>query len=130
MTRQFALVAGLLLGSLTAGSLLAQTPAPAKPAPGTSNMQHAQSSTQAKPMRQDSVAAKSTTKTGAKHTVWTKEQIKEAQEGLAKAGYFKGQPNGVLGRQTRKAIRAYQKANKLPVTGRLDNDLLTRLHSA
>jgi carboxyl-terminal processing protease len=62
--------------------------------------------------------------------VWTKDQIKEAQEGLAKAGFYKGKATGTLNRSTRTAIRKYQKANKLPVTGRLDNDLLTRLHSS
>jgi peptidoglycan hydrolase-like protein with peptidoglycan-binding domain len=36
----------------------------------------------------------------------------------------------VYDRRTRNAIRAYQKANKLPVTGRLNNDLLTKLETA
>ena len=64
------------------------------------------------------------------HPAWTKDQIKEAQAGLAKAGYFKGEPSGVMGKKTRKAIRAYQKANNLPVTGRLDDELLTKLRTA
>jgi peptidoglycan hydrolase-like protein with peptidoglycan-binding domain len=124
MTRTFALAAGLLLGSLTAGNLLAQSTATPKPAPGAS-MQHAPSAAAAKPMHQDSVSGKAV-----RHAVWTKDQIKEAQEGLMKAGFYKGKPTGVFNRQTRKALRAYQKANKLPVTGRLSDDLLTRLHSA
>jgi peptidoglycan hydrolase-like protein with peptidoglycan-binding domain len=115
MTRKFSLVAGLLLSSLTVGSLLAQG-APA--APG------------ARPMHHDSVATSSSTRAAMRHTVWTKDQIKEAQQGLAKAGYYKAEATGVFNRKTRKAIRAYQKANKLPVTGRLSDDLLARLHSA
>jgi hypothetical protein len=130
MTRTFALAAGIVLGSLTAGNLLAQNTATPKPTPGSSSMQHAPATTGAKPMHQDSVAVRATGKTAAQHTVWTKDQIKEAQEGLIKAGFYKGEATGVYGRKTRKAIRAYQKANKLPVTGRLSNDLLNRLHSA
>lgn len=127
MTRKFSLLAGLLLGSLAAGNLVAQAPT-TKPAPGSSSMQHAPAPPAARSMHQDSVS--SSNQSGVRHTVWTKDQIKEAQAGLAKAGYYKGQPTGVLNRSTRKAIRAYQKANQLPVTGRLSNDLLTRLKSA
>lgn len=123
MTRKLALVVGVLLGSVPAAGLLAQAPA-AKPNP-SSGMQHAPS---VKPTQQDSTVSKSATRTH--HAAWTKDQIKEAQAGLAKAGYFKGEPNGVMGKKTRKAIRAYQKANNLPVTGRLDDELLTKLRTA
>ena len=123
MTRKLALVVGVLLGSVPAAGLLAQTPA-AKPNP-SSGMQHA---TSVKPTQQDSAASKSAVQ--AHHAKWSKDQIKEAQAGLVKAGYFKGEPNGVLGKKTRKAIRAYQKANNMPVTGRLDDELLTKLRSA
>jgi peptidoglycan hydrolase-like protein with peptidoglycan-binding domain len=127
MIRKFSLAAGLL-GSLMAGTLAAQATPAAKPNPSSSSMQHAQ------PVQQDTSktapAQTSTAKTGARHAAWTKDQIKQAQTGLAKAGFYKGEPTGVFNKQTRKAIRAYQKANKLPVTGRLNNDLLTRLQSA
>jgi peptidoglycan hydrolase-like protein with peptidoglycan-binding domain len=123
MTRKLALVVGVLLGSVPAAGLLAQTPA-AKPNP-SSEMQHA---TSVKPTQQDSAASKSAAKTH--HAAWTKEQITEAQAGLAKAGYFKGEPTGHYGKKTRKAIRAYQKANKLPVNGHLDDELLTKLRTA
>ena len=126
MTRKLALVVGVLLGSIPAAGLLAQTPA-AKPNP-SSGMQHAPAVAPSKSTQQDTAATKTAVKTH--HAKWTKDQIKEAQAGLAKAGYFKGEPNGVMGKQTRKAIRAYQKANKLPVTGRLDDELLTKLRSA
>jgi peptidoglycan hydrolase-like protein with peptidoglycan-binding domain len=126
MTRKLALVAGVLLGSIPAAGLLAQTPA-AKPNP-SSGMQHAPSAAPAKSTQQDTAAIQSAVRTH--HMKWTKEQIKEAQAGLVKAGYFKGEPNGVYSKQTRKAIRAYQKANNLPVTGRLDNELLAKLRTA
>jgi peptidoglycan hydrolase-like protein with peptidoglycan-binding domain len=125
MTRKLALVAGVLFSSITAGGLLAQTTAPAKPAPKAS-MQHTPAATPTKTAGQDTTMAHPST---AKHTVWTKDQIKEAQEGLAKAGDYKGKPTGVLDRRTRSAIRAYQKANKLPVTGRLNSELLEKLDS-
>jgi peptidoglycan hydrolase-like protein with peptidoglycan-binding domain len=125
MTRKFALVAGMVLGSLTAGSLLAQNTATPKPNPSSSSMQQPAAKTQ-----QDSAAVHATAKSKVRHAAWTKDQIKDAQEGLSKAGFYKGEATGVYDRKTRRAIRAYQKANKLPVTGRLNNDLLTRLHSA
>lgn len=127
MTRKLALVVGILVGSVVTGNLVAQATPATKPAPGSS-MQHAQPATPGKPMTHDS--AKVSTTTPGHHHAWTKEQIKQAQAGLAKAGYFKGEQTGVLGKRTRKAIREYQKANKLPVTGRLNDDLLTRLQSA
>jgi peptidoglycan hydrolase-like protein with peptidoglycan-binding domain len=128
MTRKLALVVGVLLGSIPAAGLLAQTAA-AKPNP-SSGMQHAPSVSPAKQVQQDSMKASTTPQGGAHHAAWSKEQIKEAQAGLAKAGFFKGQPNGKYGKKTHKAIRAYQKANKLPVTGRLDDELLAKLRTA
>jgi peptidoglycan hydrolase-like protein with peptidoglycan-binding domain len=125
MTRKLALVVGVLLGSVPAAGLLAQTPA-AKPN-SSSGMQHAPSVAPSQ-STQDTAGTKSAARTH--HMKWTKDQIKEAQAGLAKAGYFKGEPNGVYSKQTRKAIRAYQKANKLPVTGRLDDELLAKLRTA
>jgi len=128
MTRKLALVVGVLLGSVPAAGLLAQTPA-AKPNP-SSGMQHTPSVAPAKSSQQDTAMAKSATQTGAHHAKWTEEQIKEAQAGLAKAGYFKGEPTGHYGKKTRKAIKAYQKANNMPVNGHLDNELLAKLRTA
>jgi hypothetical protein len=71
MTRKLALVVGVLLGSVPAAGLLAQTPA-AKPNP-SSGMQHA---TSVKPAQQDSAASKSAAKTH--HAAWTKDQIKDS----------------------------------------------------
>jgi peptidoglycan hydrolase-like protein with peptidoglycan-binding domain len=128
MTRKFALIAGALFSAISAGALHAQTSSTTKPS--STSMQHAAPTTSAKPMHQDSTTARASTKMAPKHAAWTKDQITEAQEGLAKAGDYKGKVNGVYGRSTRKAIRAYQKQNKLPVTGRLSDSLLTRLHSS
>ena len=125
MTRKLALVVGVLLGSVPAAGLLAQTPA-AKPNP-SSGMQHATSAAQTR-STQDTSGTKMASRTH--HAKWTKEQVKEAQAGLAKAGYYKGAPNGVYDKKTRKAIRAYQKANNLPVTGHLDDELLAKLRTA
>jgi peptidoglycan hydrolase-like protein with peptidoglycan-binding domain len=68
--------------------------------------------------------------TMAHHAVWTKAQIKEAQEGLKKAGFYKGDTTGVFNADTRKALKKYQKSNKLPVTGRLSDDVLAKLKSS
>lgn len=126
MTRKLALVAGLLFSSVSAGGLVAQTSATTKPATKSSNMQHAPA-VPTRTAKQDSTTMHAS---AVQHTAWTKEQIEEAQEGLAKAGYYKGKPTGLLDRRTRRALRSYQKANKLPVTGRLNEELLEKLHSA
>lgn len=126
MTRKLALAAGVLFAAVSAGSLTAQTAAPTKPS-SSGTMQHAPA---ALPTRQDSTTVRASAGAKTQHVAWTKDQIKEAQEGLSKTGFYKGKETGTLDRSTRKAIRKYQKANKLPVTGRLDNDLLTRLHSS
>ncbi len=48
------------------------------------------------------------------------DDIKKLQESLRDKGHYSGQVDGVLGPQTRAAIRRYQKSENLPVTGRLD----------
>jgi peptidoglycan hydrolase-like protein with peptidoglycan-binding domain len=65
-----------------------------------------------------------------KHAAWTKDQIKAAQEGLAKGGYYKGQPTGIMNKPTQAALRAWQKANKMPVNGRLSDDELAKLQAS
>ena len=112
MTRKLALVVGVLLGSVPAAGLLAQTPA-AKPNP-SSEMQHA---TSVKPTQQDSAASKSAAKTH--HAAWTKEQITEAQAGLAKAGYFKGEPSGAWGADSVDALKRFQADHKLTPDGKI-----------
>lgn len=53
--------------------------------------------------------------------------VKEIQTRLAAAGFKVGRPDGRLGKRTAAAIRAYQKANALPVDGRATQALLTHL---
>ena len=45
------------------------------------------------------------------------DRIQEIQQALAQAGYLNEQPNGRWDDQTRDAMRRYQTANGLPVTG-------------
>jgi peptidoglycan hydrolase-like protein with peptidoglycan-binding domain len=125
MIRKLALVSTLIAASLSAGALSAQSTAtaPQKPAAAPAT-KHAPASQ----MKADSSGKAAATTT--RHAAWTKDQIKEAQEGLAKAGLYKGKETGVLNKDTQKALRAYQKQNKLPVTGRLSDDVLAKLKSA
>ena len=53
-------------------------------------------------------------------TAATSEEIGKIQKSLSDKGYDAGPVDGVLGSRTRAAIRQYQAAEKLPVTGRLD----------
>jgi len=74
--------------------------------------------------------AKAKTVKPMKHAAWSKDQIKTAQEALAKGGYYKGQATGVMNKPTQAALRAWQKANKLPVTGRLSDEALAKLQAS
>lgn len=49
------------------------------------------------------------------------------QTGLARRGYYHGPIDGVVGSESREAIRAFQKAQGLPVTGLIDPPLLKAL---
>lgn len=129
MIRTFALLSTLVAASLSTSALAAQSSAtttqqPAA-APTTKHAPavHAKADTSAK----TGVTAKATT---TRHAAWTKDQIMEAQEGLTKAGFYKGKATGVFNKETRKALRAYQKQNKMPVTGRLSDSVLVKLKSA
>lgn len=125
MLRSLALASALVVASLSAGALSAQTSAaPSKPSPSATS--HAP----AVHAKMDSSSTSAMNKSTSKSMTWTTDQIKEAQEGLAKAGLYKGKPTGQFNADTRKALKKYQKENKLPVTGRLDNQVLTKLKSA
>lgn len=50
--------------------------------------------------------------------------VAEVQQELARAGYYRGSVDGVVGSGTRSAIRAYERANGLRVDGRIDQELL------
>jgi peptidoglycan hydrolase-like protein with peptidoglycan-binding domain len=47
-------------------------------------------------------------------------EIKKMQETLRDKGHYRGKVDGVFGLRTRASIRAYQKAENLPITGQVD----------
>jgi peptidoglycan hydrolase-like protein with peptidoglycan-binding domain len=49
-----------------------------------------------------------------------KNEIKKMQDTLRNKGHYEGQVDGVFGLRTRASIRAYQKAESLPITGQVD----------
>src|ERR1017187_3616847 len=56
-----------------------------------------------------------------------KNELKKVQETLRGKGYYGGKVDGVFGLRTRASIRAYQKAENLPVTGQLDTQTAGKL---
>ncbi|MEX0805411.1 MAG: peptidoglycan-binding domain-containing protein [Candidatus Binatia bacterium] len=58
---------------------------------------------------------------------WAMQDVKKAQEALKDKGHNPGSMDGVIGPQTRQAIRAFQNANGLKVTGRLDTETADKL---
>ena len=58
------------------------------------------------------------------------ETVRTLQEKLKQAGYDPGPVDGMFGGATARALRAFQEANGLPVTGQVDADLLVQLFSA
>jgi TonB family protein len=55
------------------------------------------------------------------HLQVLQDEVRQAQERLRSTGFNPGAANGVLAKQTVTALRQYQKAHGLPVTGLLDN---------
>ena len=49
-----------------------------------------------------------------------RDDIEKMQETLRDKGHYRGKVDGVFGLRTRASIRAYQKAENLPVTGQVD----------
>ena len=56
--------------------------------------------------------------TGQQHM--SQDQVRQAQERLKEAGFDPGPIDGLLGEQTKQALREYQKAHGLRQTGQLD----------
>jgi lipoprotein-anchoring transpeptidase ErfK/SrfK len=56
------------------------------------------------------------------------QNVFEAQVALARRGISAGSIDGLIGSQTRAALRAFQQAENLPVTGELDALTKTKLH--
>jgi peptidoglycan hydrolase-like protein with peptidoglycan-binding domain len=108
--RTVALSAALI--AMTLGPALADE---AKPAAG------------AAPSAKTESKAKATTTSSTKHTTWSKDQYKEAQEALAKGGYYKGTVNGTWNKASSEALKSWQKANKMPANGHLSEETLAKL---
>lgn len=64
---------------------------------------------------------------GTTASVDVKKAVKNVQLILAKLGYNVGTPDGVMGENTRKAIRAFQKKQNLTVNGEIDAPLVEAL---
>jgi len=128
--RTLALITAMAALTLSAGALAAQStstqPPATKPSMSQTPAVHMKSDT----TKKAASAASTKAATATHHAAWTKDEVKEAQEGLTKAGLYKGKASGVLNADTRKALRVYQKQNKLPVTGRLSDSVLVKLKSA
>lgn len=58
-----------------------------------------------------------------------KAAVFETQVLLTRLGYYIGDADGIIGGQTRDAIKEFQRANKLKVTGKVDTDLMKKLRS-
>jgi len=54
-------------------------------------------------------------------------RLVQVQDNLRRLGYYNGQVDGLNGTGTRNAIRSYQMDRGLPVTGRVDQELLRDL---
>jgi len=53
--------------------------------------------------------------------------VLNVQQELARAGYYRGTIDGVIGQGTRNAIRSYERANGLRIDGRIDSELLSTM---
>jgi peptidoglycan hydrolase-like protein with peptidoglycan-binding domain len=126
MIRALTLASVLMAASLSANTLAAQSTSTTSPAPAMHQAPAVHVKTDTTKTRASSASKGAT----AHHAAWTAAQVKEAQEGLAKAGLYKGKATGVFNKDTKRALRAYQKQNHLPVTGRLSDSTLAKLKSA
>ena len=53
--------------------------------------------------------------------------VVEVQRLLARAGYYHGLIDGIMGPQTRRAIRAYERDHNMPAYGVIDRQLLATM---
>ena len=53
--------------------------------------------------------------------------MRAVQAALAWRGYYSGRIDGVMGPETREAIRSFQAHQGLPVTGQIDHGLINAL---
>jgi peptidoglycan hydrolase-like protein with peptidoglycan-binding domain len=59
----------------------------------------------------------------------SEDTIRQAQEQLKRHGLYRGAVDGILGPDTRTAIRSFQQGNGLPPTAELDQQTLSRLNA-
>lgn len=124
-----ALLATALATTLGTASAHAQGSKPATaPKRDTTHAAQTMMSPAAHPSAATMAPASGGTAAPVKH--WNKEQIEDAQKGLAKAGFYKGPANGTWTHATASAMRAYQRANKMPITGQLTDAELARLKAS
>lgn len=122
MFRKVSVAVGLA-GLLVAAPAFAQQPAAIAPA---SKKPVPAARQQATPKPAVAVARTTKPKAAPRHR-FTKADVRAAQEGLAKAGFYKGKATGVWNGATTRALRAWQKANKEKATGRLTREELVKL---
>ncbi|MDP2941441.1 MAG: peptidoglycan-binding protein [Candidatus Omnitrophota bacterium] len=72
-------------------------------------------------------AKKQTKKTRRVGEIKSRPNLKQVQIALSNAGYYPGSLDGKMGKQTREALRAFQKAQGLPETGKADRATWKRL---
>jgi putative peptidoglycan binding protein len=61
------------------------------------------------------------------HANQQESDVKKVQESLRDKGFYAGQIDGIAGSRTEAGIRQYQKAENLPVTGRVDTQTADKL---
>lgn len=108
------------LVAFTVGIAGAQGSTPASTPAATST-----ATTDAKPMAKSEKMAKTM-----KAPKWTADQVKAAQEALAKGGYYKGEATGKWNGATTKALKGWQKANKMKADGKMTEDVMTKLQAS
>jgi peptidoglycan hydrolase-like protein with peptidoglycan-binding domain len=57
---------------------------------------------------------------GRMRTVGQGNDVRKIQQALAHQGHYRGKVDGTFGLRTRASVRAYQKAENLPITGQVD----------
>ena len=115
-----------IVSLMSVGVLFAQQPqGQSAPKPAAAAAQPAAQGQQPQAAQHKTVARATSHRAAAPR--WTKAQVTQAQEGLKRAKVYNGPATGVLGRATRRAIRAFQREHKLTVNGQLSDSLLDML---
>ena len=62
------------------------------------------------------------------HSLANAEQVRQVQQKLNDIGYHAGSVDGILGPQTKSALRRFQQARNLDTTGHIDSNTLAALN--